>query len=774
MALDPGASPDTAIDPVCGMTVVPGESAGTASYRGRDYWFCSEHCRERFERDPASFLAAPPDARQSAVEPTTTWTCPMHPEVRARAAGACPICGMALEPLTPIGDGDDGELRAMTTRFWVSLALTAPVFVLAMAEMLPGQALHRAIGSRAAAFVQLGLSTVVVSYGGWPFLQRAWFSVRNRSPNMFTLIALGIAAAWLYSVVATLLPGLFPASARGHDGEVAVYFEAAAVITVLVLLGQVIELRARSKTSSALRSLLDLAPKTARRLGDDGSERDVPLADVAVGDRLRVRPGENVPTDAVVLEGDSAVDEAMISGEAMPVGKRAGDRVTGGTRNGNGTLVVRAERVGSDTVLARIVALVAEAQRSRAPIQRLADRVSAWFVPAVLIVAAVTFAAWFAFGPEPRLAHGLVNAVAVLVIACPCALGLATPMSIMVATGRGALAGVLVKDAAALERLESVDTLVVDKTGTLTEGKPRLTATVPVDGVAEERLLARAAALERGSEHPLAAAIVAGAGDRGLESGGITEFQAVPGKGVVGRLAGERVAVGNDALLEHLGVALPAPLAQRAAELRASGATVAFVVFGDRAAGLLAIADAIKESTPAALALLREERLRVIMLTGDHETAARAIARQLGIDEVVAGVPPDEKAARVKALRAAGRVVAMAGDGINDAPALAEADVGIAMGTGTDVAMDTASITLMSGDLRGVARARRLGRATMRNIRENLFLAFVYNAASVPIAAGALYPFTGWLLSPMLASAAMSLSSVSVIANALRLRRAAL
>ena len=628
MAPNSGTTPDTVLDPVCGMSVVPGAAAERVSYRNRDYWFCSAHCRESFARDPASFLGAPASPPPPADAATTIWTCPMHPEVRARAPGACPICGMALEPLSPMGDGDDGELRSMTRRFWVSLALTAPVFVLAMSEMLPGQPLHDAIGPRVAVFVQFGLATPVVLYGGWPFLQRAWASVRNRSPNMFTLIALGIGAAWLYSVVAALLPGLIPASARGHGGEVAVYFEAASVITVLVLLGQVLELRARSHTSSAIRSLLDLAPKTARRLADDSSEQDVPLTDVAVGDRLRVRPGESIPTDAVVLEGDSAVDEAMVTGEPMPVAKRPGDRVTGGTRNGNGTLVVRAERVGSETVLARIVALVAEAQRSRAPIQRLADRVSAWFVPAVLVVAVATFAAWFAFGPAPRFAHGLVNAVAVLVIACPCALGHATPMSIMVATGRGAHAGVLVKDAAALERLESVDTLVVDKTGTLTEGKPRLATVAPAEGVTEDQLLTSAAALERGSEHPLAAAIVAAAGDRGLESAAVNEFQAVPGKGVVGRLAGQRVAVGNDALLEHLGVSLLAPLAQRAAALRASGATVALVVLDDRAAGLLAIADAVKESTPAALALLREEGLRVIMLTGDHETAARAIAER--------------------------------------------------------------------------------------------------------------------------------------------------
>jgi len=758
------------IDPVCGMTVEPGAAAGHFQHHGHDYWFCSTHCLDRFAKAPEQFLGAG-DAAPAPAPTGTIWTCPMHPEIRTDAPGACPICGMALEPLTPLGEEDDGELRAMTRRLWISLAFTLPVFLVAMSEMIPGQPLQHAVSPRWLTFVQLALATPVVLWGAWPFFARGWASLVNKSLNMFTLIAIGIGAAYIYSVTAALLPGLFPATARGHGGEVAVYFEAASVITVLVLLGQVLELRARSSTSSAIRSLLALAPKTARRLGEDGSEADVPLGDVVVGDRLRVRPGEKVPTDGAVIDGESAVDESMVTGEPMPVGKRAGDRVTGGTQNGSGTLVVAAERVGSETLLARIVALVSEAQRSRAPIQRLADRISAWFVPAVLVIAAATFAAWLLWGPEPRIAHGLVNAVAVLVIACPCALGLATPMSIMVATGRGALAGVLVKNAEALELLERIDTLVVDKTGTLTEGKPRLAAVVAFGGLAEDEVLARAAALERASEHPLAAAILAGATARGLTVGQVTDFRSIPGKGLVGKVDGEQIAVGNDALLEELGLANAATAVARAAELRQDGATVPFVVVGKAVVGLLAIADTVKPSTPEALELLRQDGVRVIMLTGDNEVSARAVARRLGIDEVIAGVRPEEKAARVSALQQAGRFVAMAGDGVNDAPALAAAHVGIAMGTGTDVAMDTAGVTLVQGDLRGVARARRLGRATMRNMRQNLFLAFVYNALAVPVAAGALYPWLGWLLSPMLASAAMSLSSVSVIGNALRLRR---
>jgi Cu+-exporting ATPase len=704
----------------------------------------------------------------------TEWTCPMHPEIVRPGPGACPICGMALEPRTvTLAEEESPELRDMTRRFWIGLALTVPLVALAMSDLIPGQPVQHGASPRLLAWLQLALATPVVLWGGWPFFQRAWASVANRSPNMFTLIGLGTATAYGYSVAAALAPGLFPAIVRGHAGEVGLYFEVGAVITVLVLLGQVLELRARSRTSGAIRALLGLAPSTARVLREDGREEDVPLDQVAVGDRLRVRPGERVPVDGAVLDGRSAGDESMITGEPLPAEKAPGDRVTGGTVNGAGAFVMRAERVGRETLLARIVQLVGEAQRSRAPIQRLADRVSAYFVPAVVVVAVLSALAWGTFGPEPRLAYALVTAVAVLIIACPCALGLATPMSIMVGTGRGATAGILVRKAEALEVLEKVDTLVVDKTGTLTEGRPRLVAVVAVAPHEETELLRLAASLERGSEHPLAGAIVAGARERGVSLEEAAEFRVVPGQGVSGRIGGRRVALGNARFLEALGVA-PGRLGEQADALRREGQTAVFLVVDDQPAGLVTVADPIKATTPEALRALRADGIRVVMVTGDSRTTAEAVARTLGIEHVEAEVLPHRKLAIVKRLQAEGRIVAMAGDGINDAPALAQAQVGIAMGTGTDVAMESADVTLVKGDLRGIARARRLSRAVMRNIRQNLFFAFIYNVLGVPLAAGILYPVLGLLLSPMVASAAMTFSSVSVIANALRLRRAAL
>ncbi len=701
----------------------------------------------------------------------TEYVCPMHPEIVRKEPGACPICGMALEPRTVTGEEEaNPELVDMTRRFSASLILTVPVVLLAMGEMVPSEGLRRVLSARFVTWIQLVIATPVVLWGGWPFFERGWASIRNRSLNMFTLIAIGVGTAYGYSVVAALVPDVFPHSFRGHGSGVAVYFEAAAVITTLVLLGQVLELRARSQTSLAIRALLGLAPKTARLMRDDGTEEDIPLERVQPGDRLRVRPGEKVPVDGLVLEGTSAVDESMVTGEPIPVEKVLASRVTGGTVNGTGSFVMRAERVGSETLLAQIVRMVSEAQRTRAPIQRLADVVSGYFVPAVVLMAAITFIVWGLIGPEPRMAYALVNAVAVLIIACPCALGLATPMSIMVGTGRGATGGVLIKNAEALEVLEKVDTLLVDKTGTLTEGKPRLASVVALPGHDEAELLRLAASLERGSEHPLAAAILSGAHEKGLELREPEAFRSITGKGVVGRVAGRDVALGNHKLFEELKME-PGPLIERAEVLRQDGHTVMLVAVDGKPAGLLGVADPIKKSTPEAIRMLNEEGIRIVMVTGDSRTTAEAVSRKLGLDGVEAEVLPDQKGEVVKRLQRKGRVVAMAGDGINDAPALAQAHVGIAMGTGTDVAMESAGVTLVKGDLRGIARARRLSRGTMRNIRQNLFFAFVYNALGVPIAAGVLYPVFGLLLSPIFASAAMTFSSVSVVGNALRLRK---
>jgi len=710
----------------------------------------------------------PPAPARARVE----YTCPMHSQIVRDAPGTCPICGMALEPRTvsAASEEDNAELRDMTRRFWISLGLSLPLLAFAMSDMLPSSPLRHVAAPQAMVWLQLVLATPVVLWGGWPFFERAWASVVNRSLNMFTLIALGTGAAWIYSIVATVAPRLFPDSFRAHGGEVGLYFEAAAVITVLVLLGQVLELRARSQTSSAIKALLQLAPPTAKRLAADGGEEDIPLEAVQPGDRLRVRPGERIPVDGVVVEGGSAVDESMVTGESIPVEKVSGSRVTGGTVNGSGGFVMRAERVGAETLLAQIVRMVGEAQRTRAPIQRLADQVSAWFVPAVVVTAVASFVVWAVAGPEPRMAYALVNAVAVLIIACPCALGLATPMSIMVGTGRGALAGVLIKNADALELMEKVDTLIVDKTGTLTEGKPRLTVVKAAPGHDETSVLRFAASIERGSEHPLAAAILAGAAERGVAVASTEDFRSVTGKGVVGRVEGHAVALGNLRLMQDLGVAVDSLLTE-ADSLRGDGQTVMFVAIDGRPAGLVGVADPVKPSTPEALRALRQSGLRIIMVTGDSRRTAEAVARKLGIDHVEAEVLPERKSEIVRGLQAKGSRVAMAGDGVNDAPALAQADVGIAMGTGTDVAMESAGITLVKGDLRGIVRARHLSRATMRNIRQNLFFAFIYNALGVPLAAGVLYPVFQILLSPIVASAAMTFSSVSVIGNALRLRR---
>ncbi len=763
-------------DPVCGMDVDPATAAGSLDHDGRTHHFCSLHCLEKFRADPARYAddahrTAAGGARPVPGAEAAVYTCPMHPEVQKIGPGNCPICGMALEPLVISGEeGANPELADMTRRFRASLVLTAPLLLLAMGEMFLGRSPLPALSGRVILWIQLLLATPVVLWGGKPFFERGWASVRSRNLNMFTLIALGTGVAYVYSVFATIFPWLLPMSVRGHGGAVPVYFEAAAVITTLVLLGQVLELRARSQTSSAIRALLGLAPKTARLFGDDGSEKDVAISDVRVGDRLRVRPGEKIPVDGAVLEGTSSVDESMVTGEPMPVEKGASAKLVAGTVNGTGSLVMRAERVGSETMLAQIVRMVGEAQRTRAPIQRLADVVAGYFVPAVLVVSALTFAVWAALGPEPRLAYALVNAVAVLIIACPCALGLATPMSIMVGTGRGATAGVLIRKAEALEALEKVDTVVVDKTGTLTEGKPRVVSVVAVEGISGDELVRLATSLERGSEHPLAAAIVGGAEERGLKISEVKAFESLTGRGVKGEVGGRAVAIGNLKMLQELGQD-PGDFASRAETLRAGGQTAVFVSVDGRVAGFLGIADPIKESAAEAVKQLHAGGLRVVMLTGDSRTTAEAVARKLGLDDVRAEVLPGEKGEVVRQLQEGGHVVAMAGDGINDAPALAQAHVGIAMGTGTDVAMESAGITLVKGDLRGIGRARKLSRATMRNIRQNLAFAFLYNVLGVPIAAGVLYPFFGILLSPMIASAAMTLSSVSVITNALRLRR---
>ena len=759
------------IDPVCGMEVTPEDAAGSYQYQGQQFYFCNRSCLEQFQANPELFLApASGHTTAPAADPGVLYTCPMHPEVRQFGPGVCPKCGMALEPVSVTQEEETNpELRLMTRRFWISLALTAPLIVLEMSAMLGGNSLKHTITPRLLAWIELVLATPVVLWGGWPFFQRGWASFANRSLNMFTLIAMGTGTAYLYSVLATAFPQIFPQSFRLSSGEVPVYFESAATITTLVLLGQVLELSARSRTSSALKALLGLAPKTARRLRADGGEEDVPLGQVNPGDRLRVRPGEKIPVDGSVLEGTSSVDESMVTGESIPVEKKAGGRVTGGTLNGTGGFVMRAERVGSETLLAQIVAMVSEAQRSRAPIQRLADVVASYFVPVVLGIAALTFVAWSIFGPQPRLANALINAVAVLIIACPCALGLATPMSIMVATGRGAMAGVLIRDAASLEILSKVDTLVIDKTGTLTEGKPRLAAVRPQPGWTDLDLLCLAASLERSSEHPLAGAIVAAAQERSLTLPDVKDFRSFTGQGVTGTVDGKAVALGNAALLESLAIS-PGSLQREAEELRRDGSVAMFLAVDLRPAGVLAVKDPISPSTPGALRLLHQEGLRIVMLTGDNRSTAEAVARQLGIDAFEAEVQPARKGEIVKQLQSEGRIVAMAGDGINDAPALAQAHVGIATGTGTDVAMESAGITLVKGDLRGIVRARRLSRSTLRNIRQNLFFAFIYNMVMVPVAAGVLYPLLGWQLSPMLAAAAMTFSSVSVIGNALRLR----
>ncbi len=771
------------------MTVDPDRAKAKYDYEGKTYYFCCDHCLEKFRAEPKKYLAGPPlqgttpmhaPATHVAPAPIVAsgkleYTCPMHPEIARDAPGACPICGMALEPRTVTADvGPNPDLVDMKRRFWVSAVLTAPILFLAMTEIIWPH-LFGSLGMSARGWIELALSTPVVLWGGWPFFRRGWTSIVTWRLNMFTLIAIGTGTAYVYSVIATIAPGIFPDTFRDAHGGVAVYFEAAAVITMLVLLGQVLELRARDQTSGAIRALLGLQPKTARRFEPDGSEQDVPLDAVRHGDRLRVRPGEKVPVDGVVLEGASAVDESMVTGEPIPVEKRAGDRVTGSTVNATGSFVMRAERVGSETLLAQIVRMVSEAQRSRAPIQRLADVVSSYFVPGVVFAAAITFAVWALWGPQPRLAYALVNAVAVLIIACPCALGLATPMSVMVGTGRGARAGVLIKNAEALEILEKVDTLVVDKTGTLTEGKPRVASVglAPGSPVEERELLRLAASLERASEHPLAAAIVAAAEEKGIALTDVSNFESTPGRGVRGKVDGREVLIGTREFLEQHGV-VGAKLAVSTLAPKDSALTTILVAVDGRAAGVLVVTDRIKSSTPEALRMLHREGLRIVMVTGDRRETAQLVAQQLGIDEVEAEVLPQQKSEIVKRLQAQGRIVAMAGDGINDAPALAAADVGIAMGTGTDVAMESAGITLVKGDLQGIVRARRLSRLMMRNIRQNLWFAFVYNALGVPLAAGVLYPFFGLLLSPMIASAAMSFSSVSVITNALRLRKAVL
>jgi len=759
---------DTAIDPVCGMKVKVEGAKHTAVFDSRIFYFCNPKCLAKFNAEPKRYLE-PQGAKEPEAPAGTIYTCPMHPQIRQVGPGSCPICGMALEPEVVSADsGPNHELADMTRRFWIGLVLAVPVMALEMGGHLTN--LHMLLDPNLSNWLQFVLATPAVLWAGWPFFVRGWQSLKTRNLNMFTLIAMGTGVAWLYSVVAVAVPGLFPPAFRGPEGTVAVYFEAAAVITVLVLLGQVLELRARDQTSGAIRALLDLAPKTARRLKDDGSDEEVSLDAIAVGDQLRVRPGEKVPVDGEVIDGRSSLDESMVTGESMPVTKEPGSKLIAGTLNTTGSFAMRAEKVGRDTMLARIVQMVAEAQRSRAPIQRLADMVSGYFVPVVIAIALAAFAAWAVWGPEPRLAFGLVAAVTVLIIACPCALGLATPMSIMVGVGRGAQAGVLIKNAEALERMERVDTLVVDKTGTLTEGKPKVVAIVPAAGFGEADVLRLAASAEKASEHPLALAVVAAAAERKLALSPVTAFDSPTGKGIVGTVDGRRLALGNARFLRELGIEVSA-LEGEAERLRHEGATAIFLAVDGNAAALFAIADPVKGTTPAALEALKRENIRVVMLTGDNRTTAQAVARRLGISEVEAEVLPDQKSAVVEKLRREGHVVAMAGDGVNDAPALAAAEVGIAMGTGTDVAIESAGVTLLKGDLMGIVKARRLSQATMGNIRQNLFFAFIYNAAGVPIAAGVLYPAFGILLSPIIAAAAMALSSVSVVGNSLRLRR---
>ncbi|WP_315831228.1 heavy metal translocating P-type ATPase [Bradyrhizobium prioriisuperbiae] len=756
----------TGVDPVCRMTVDPATSKHRFDYHGHTYYFCSAGCRTKFATAPERYLNK--TVQQADVPEGTMYTCPMHPEIRQIGPGSCPICGMALEPeLATVDAGPNPELADMNRRFWIGLALALPAVILEMGGHLVGS--HGWVDQTLSNWIQLVFATPVVLWAGWPFFVRGWQSLLTRNLNMFTLIAMGVGVAYAYSLVATIAPGIFPPAFRRHDGAVAVYFEAAAVITVLVLLGQMLELRAREATSGAIKALLDLAPKTARRVDDSGTDHEVPLDSVHVGDKLRVRPGEKVPVDGVILDGRSSLDESMVTGESMPVTKETGAKVIAGTLNQSGGFVMKAEKVGRDTMLSQIVQMVAQAQRSRAPIQRLADQVAGWFVPAVIVVALIAFGAWSLFGPEPRVAFGLVAAVSVLIIACPCALGLATPMSIMVGVGRGAHAGVLIKNAEALERMEKVNTLVVDKTGTLTEGKPKVVSIVPATGLQEADILRLAASVERASEHPLADAIVRAANEQNLTLANVDEFNSPTGKGVTGKVEGKTILLGNVALLKAEGIETQ-PLDAQAETLRGDGATVINIAIDGRLAGLFAIADPVKQSTPAALKALATEGIDVIMLTGDNRTTANAVARRLGIANVEAEVLPDQKSAVVSKLQKAGRIVAMAGDGVNDAPALAAAEVGIAMGTGTDVAMESASVTLLKGDLGGIVRARRLSQATMRNIRQNLFFAFIYNAAGIPVAAGILYPTFGVLLSPIIAAAAMALSSVSVVGNALRLR----
>ncbi|MBE0502898.1 MAG: heavy metal translocating P-type ATPase [Desulfuromonadales bacterium] len=772
MGNHPAAETGQHQDPVCAMAVAS-DSEYSYHYADKDYFFCSEHCLHKFKENPEQYLKKNSPSAAESTSTAKTYTCPMHPEIQQQGPGTCPKCGMALEPLTVGGEEKNEELIDMSRRFWLCSVLTLPVFILAMvADMMP-MWLPDWLALSTVQWIEFGLATPVVLWGGWPFFVRGWQSLRTWNLNMFTLISIGVSVAWIYSVVALIAPGLFPPIMRMDEGLVAVYFEAAAVITVLVLLGQVLELRARSRTNAAIQMLLALAPNTARIVREGGKEEDIPLDQVQPGDILRVRPGEKVPVDGTVIDGNSNVDESMVTGESIPVAKTAGEKLIGATVNGTGSLQMRAEKVGADTLLAQIVTMVANAQRTRAPIQKLADVVAAYFVPAVVAVAVLAFIAWWLWGPEPRLAHAVVNAVAVLIIACPCALGLATPIAIMVGTGRGALAGVLIKNAEALEIMEKVDTLVVDKTGTLTVGKPKLVAVQVASGFSEEEILRLAASLERASEHPLAEAIVRGAEEKGLELVKVDNFQSVTGKGVTGEVEGQTVVAGNVALLEDLGID-PGDLAAQADKLRDEGQTVMLIAIAGKAAGLIGVADPIKESTAEAIRDLHAEGIKIVMLTGDNQITAQAVAGQLGIDEIYAEVLPEQKVEVIKKLQAAGHIVAMAGDGINDAPALAQAQVGIAMGTGTDVAIESAGITLVKGDLRGIVRARRLSRATMRNIRQNLFFAFIYNTAGVPIAAGVLFPFFGILLSPMLAAAAMSFSSVSVITNSLRLKRAEL